>query len=49
LERVGFEHEGILSAHVESAEGPQDAIVVGLLRDEFNLWCEQNEPRLALG
>jgi RimJ/RimL family protein N-acetyltransferase len=48
LERAGFQLEGMFAGHVASAEGPQDAIVVGLLRDEFNVWCEQNEPRLAL-
>ena len=45
---VGFQHEGVLAAHVPSPDGPQDAIVLGLLREEFNLWCEQNQPGLAL-
>jgi RimJ/RimL family protein N-acetyltransferase len=49
LVRVGFKHEGILVAHLMASGKPHDAIAVGLLRDEFNLWCEQNEPRLALG
>jgi hypothetical protein len=49
LIQVGFKREGMLVAHVAGADGPEDAIVVGLLRNEFDLWCEQNEPRLALG
>jgi hypothetical protein len=49
LERVGFQREGTLVAHVKAARGPQDVIVVGLLRDEFERWCKQNEPRLELG
>ena len=45
---VGFKHEGVLAAHVPSPDGPQDAIVLGLLREEFNVWCAQNQPALAL-
>ena len=48
LLRVGFQHEGVLAAHVPAPDGPQDAIVLGLLREEFNVWCEQNQPGLAL-
>ena len=48
LARVGFKHEGVLAAHVPSPDGPQDAIVLGLLREEFNVWCAQNQPALAL-
>jgi hypothetical protein len=49
LERVGFQHEGLLIAHAVALGGPQDVMVAGLLRDEFTAWCKQNQPELALG
>ena len=48
LMAVGFKNEGSLVAHIATADGPVDAVAVGLLRDEFNQWSKQNEPRLVL-
>ena len=45
---VGFKREGILVAHIGTPDEPTDAIAVGLLREEFDGWCEQNDPRLVL-
>ena len=45
---AGFTNEGRLVDHVMTDQGPADAVVVGLLRDEFSKWCEMREPRLSL-
>jgi hypothetical protein len=45
----GFSREGTLERHIEAAGQPLDAVVLGLLRDEFDAWCAQNEPKLSLG
>jgi len=45
---VGFKREGVLAAHVTTEGGPRDAMVLGLLRDEFMSWCATNEPSLQL-
>lgn len=49
LLRSGFRREGVLRGHIASADKPLDAIVLGLLRDEFDAWCAKNEPSLSLG
>ena len=48
LTRVGFVHEGSLLAHIENEGGRADAMVLGLLRDDFTAWCLEHEPRLRL-
>lgn len=44
----GFKREGVLRGHIEVAHKAVDAVVLGLLRDDFDAWCMQNEPRLSL-
>jgi hypothetical protein len=48
LTSCGFEREGILREHITTDGDPQDAVVMGLLRDEFESWCVETEPRLSL-
>jgi len=49
LLRTGFKDEGVLVGHIEVADSqPLDAVVLGILRDEFDEWCANNEPRLSL-
>lgn len=44
----GFLSEGVLAAHVVDGGELRDAIVLGLLRRDFDSWCREREPRLAL-
>jgi hypothetical protein len=48
LLRAGFKLEGTLVGHISSADGPLDAVVVAILRDEFEGWCLENRPELSL-
>ena len=45
--RVGFRDEGRLSAHAVIAGKAFDVATLGLLRTDFEDWCDQHEPRLA--
>jgi RimJ/RimL family protein N-acetyltransferase len=44
----GFEREGVLREHITTDGDPRDAVVLGILRDEFEAWCVETEPRLSL-
>jgi RimJ/RimL family protein N-acetyltransferase len=46
--RVGFSPEGVLVKHIATDFGPADAMVLGILRDEFDAWCAANQPELCL-
>jgi RimJ/RimL family protein N-acetyltransferase len=49
LRRSGFQSEGVLVAHINpGGADAADAVVLGLLREEFDGWCAENEPRLSL-
>jgi len=48
LAGVGFQREGVLAGHAEVGGRPVDVVVLGLLRDEFDVWCATNDPRLSL-
>jgi hypothetical protein len=48
LLRSGFKHEGVFRGHIDVADKPVDALVLGMLRDEFDAWCAQSDPRLSL-
>lgn len=45
---AGFVGEGVLVGHIATPEGPVDAFVLGMLRDEFDAWCASNRPELSL-
>ena len=45
---VGFLEEGLISAHGIVGGQPCDVGIFGLLRRDFELWCQKNEPRLNL-
>jgi hypothetical protein len=48
LQRVGFTVEGRLVAHTQIAGQTFDAVALGLLRSDFETWCDEHEPRLSL-
>ncbi len=48
LRSVGFEDEGRLVGHALIAGQPFDMVTLGLLRRDFERWCDAHEPRLAL-
>lgn len=48
LKASGFQEEGMIRGHAVIADKPCDVAVLGVLRDEFELWCRENEKRLAL-
>jgi hypothetical protein len=48
LTSVGFVDEGRLRAHELVAGQPFDVVLLGLLREEFELWCRSNAPGLTL-
>lgn len=48
LESVGFVDEGRLRQHAIVGSQPFDVVSLGLLRADFEQWCEREEPRLAL-
>ncbi len=48
LTTIGFEHEGRLVDHVHAAGRTFDVLTLGLLRPDFEQWCDANEPRLRL-
>jgi hypothetical protein len=45
---TGFKNEGFLKGHISAGDTTADAMVLGLLRDEFALWCAERDPRLVL-
>ena len=45
---AGFLSEGVLTAHLMDGGEARDAVVLGLLRSDFDSWCREREPRLAL-
>lgn len=48
LTGAGFQHEGVVRGHGLVRGRPCDVAVVGLLRGDFEAWCQENESRLAL-
>jgi hypothetical protein len=48
LQRVGFAVEGRLVEHARIAGQTFDVVALGLLRSDFEVWCDQHEPRLSL-
>jgi len=48
FEGAGFVDEGRLRAHTLVAGQAFDAAALGLLRPDFEAWCSEHEPRLAL-
>jgi hypothetical protein len=45
---VGFQQEGILPNHLILAGSAYDVVMLGLLRQDFDLWCLQNDQRFSL-
>jgi hypothetical protein len=48
LKGAGFKEEGVVRGHALVAGQPADVAVLGVLREEFETWCLENEIRLAL-
>ncbi len=48
LESVGFTVEGRLVDHSVIGGQTFDTVALGLLRGDFEAWCAEHEPRLAL-
>jgi hypothetical protein len=48
LQACGFQNEGTVSEHAMIAGKPTDVAVLGLLRREFEAWCQEHEKRLAI-
>jgi RimJ/RimL family protein N-acetyltransferase len=48
LEASGFQNEGLIRDHAVIGGKPCDLAVLGVLRAEFEVWCRENETRLAL-
>jgi RimJ/RimL family protein N-acetyltransferase len=48
LRGAGFAYEGRLAGHALIGGRPRDLLCYGLLRRDFDRWCLENEPRLAL-
>jgi hypothetical protein len=48
LKRAGFQEEGVVHGHAVIGGRPRDLAVLGVLREEFENWCRENEKRLAL-
>ena len=48
LKGAGFQEEGTIRGHALIGGKPCDVVGLGALRDEFELWCQENETRLAL-
>lgn len=49
LQSVGFVDEGRLVRHAVIGGQEFDVVALGLLRSDFEAWCEAEEPRLAWG
>ncbi len=45
---AGFREEGRLEGHQLVGGIRHDVVVHGILREDFNLWCRDNAPELAL-
>ncbi len=48
LMSVGFTDEGRLVSHAVIAGQTFDMVALGLLRSDFDAWCDEHEPRLSL-
>ena len=48
LKGAGFQEEGVIRGHAVVGGRPRDLAVLGVLREEFETWCRENEKRLAL-
>ena len=47
-EQAGFIPEGTLIGHALVGGEERDVAVLGLLREDFDAWCQAHDPRLAL-
>lgn len=45
---AGFAAEGVMAGHALLGGREHDVATFGLLRSDFDRWCQQREPRLAL-
>lgn len=48
LRAVGFREEGVVRAHALMRGQSCDLAVLGVVREEFEAWCQTNERRLAI-
>jgi hypothetical protein len=48
LKSAGFQEEGVVRGYAVAGGRPRDLALLGLLREEFETWCRENENRLAL-
>jgi hypothetical protein len=48
LRGAGFHEEGVIRGYAIAGGRPRDLAVLGVLREEFEIWCRENEKRLAL-
>ena len=48
LASVGFQEEGVVARHAIIAGESRDVAVFGLLRPEFEAWCQDKDARLLL-
>jgi hypothetical protein len=48
LKNAGFQEEGVVRGYAMVGGRPRDLAVLGVLREEFETWCSENEKRLAL-
>lgn len=48
LTGIGFQLEGRLVDHLQVGGQTFDTVMLGLLRTDFDDWCDANEPRLSL-
>ncbi len=48
LKRAGFVEEGVVTGYALVRGRPSDVAVLGVLRREFETWCQENETRLTL-
>jgi hypothetical protein len=48
LGEAGFQEEGVVRGHGIVGGNECDVVALGLLRAEFEAWCQQNESRLNL-
>jgi hypothetical protein len=48
LTSAGFQDEGVIRGGAVVGRRLRDVAIFGLLREEFETWCRENEKRLAL-
>jgi hypothetical protein len=45
---AGFQQEGVVRGHALVDDRPCDVVVLGLLRGEFEAWCQRHNSRLNM-